>query len=791
MYDAETDGYVEHALVTSETVEAREYQVYLANASLTQSTLVVLPTGTGKTAVSMLVSAERLLEQNGGTCLMLAPTKPLVEQHAQNYREKLDIAESQICVLTGETPPEERGQIWDEGRSVVIATPQVIENDVLADRISLRDVIHLTIDECHNATGNYPYVYLANKYASVSESPLVTGLSASPGDTKSDVLQICENIGVAGIEVMTEDDPRLAPYVYETEIDERFIDIDEDILSIRDSLQDVYKQRLKNLKQADYIDTAAKSTSIGKLQRSRGRIQSAMNSGESEAYQAMSFWAEAMKLGRAIELIETQGVEALCQYISRLEADFNDEDASKALKRMLTDHTVQRAVENARSYEQRHDKLDALRAELVQSVKLNAGQVLVFTQSRDTVETITELLSEDFSVARLVGQTDKTNSDGMSQDEQIQTLDEFGNGQYDVLVSTQVGEEGLDIPSVDLVLFYEPVPKGISAIQRRGRTGRTQQGRVVILIGRKTRDMGYYYKAKNQEEQLDEDMDDLEQINDLRQSINDELSDADRQTTLGDDFDTSSPEPELPDSADTAATDDTEETPDIDESSETPTIVVDHRETNSAVPRELSMADDIEIDIAENLEVGDYIVSNNCAVERKSVEDFHSTITGDRSLFEQIAAMATSYDTAVLLIEGEQERLYGGNIHENAIRGALASAVSDFGVTIMYSTDQNGTAQTLRMLAQKEQDQSETTVNPHGRKRTQTLADQQEYIVSSIDTVGPETARSLLTELDTVKNVFTASHDQLTEIDGIGGKTAETISSVSTTEFVQDELTRS
>lgn len=791
MYDAKTDGYVEHSLVTENAVEAREYQVYLANEALSESTLVVLPTGTGKTAVSMLVSAERLLEEKRGTCLMLAPTKPLVEQHAQSYREKLDIAESQICVFTGETPPEERSEIWSEGRSVVIATPQVIENDLLADRISLDDVIHLTIDECHNATGNYPYVYLANKYASVSESPLITGLSASPGDTKADVLQICENIGVGGIEVMTEDDPRLSPYVYETEIDERFIDIDDEILAIRDSLQEVYKQRLKNLKTADYIDTAAKSTSIGKLQRARGKIQAAMNNGESEAYQAMSFWAEAMKLGRAIELIETQGVEALRQYVSRLEADLSDEDASKALKRLLTDQTVQQAIEDARSYQDRHDKLDALRAELVQSVKLNDGQVLVFTQSRDTVETISDLLSEDFSVARLVGQTDKQNSDGMSQSEQIQTLDEFGAGQYDVLVSTQVGEEGLDIPSVDLVLFYEPVPKGISAIQRRGRTGRTQSGRVVILIGRQTRDMGYYYKAKNQEEQLNEDMGDLKQISDLRDVINSELSDADRQTTLGDDFEADSPDTEMPDESDTTSPAGDAETPDIDASSDMPMIVADHRETNSTVPRELSVADDVDMDVEENLEVGDYIVSNNCAVERKSVEDFHDTITGDRSLFEQIAAMTSAYETAVLLIEGEQSRLYGGNIHENAIRGALTSVVSDFGATLMYSTDEKATAQTLRMLAQKEQDESETTVNPHGRKRTQTLADQQEYIVSSIDTVGPETARKLLMARGSVKNVFTASHDQLTQVDGIGDKTADTITSVSTTAFSKTELSRS
>lgn len=756
--------HVDHNLIKDESVENREYQEYLHNKSKDKSSLVVLPTGTGKTIVSLRITADRLMDP-GGVCVLLAPTKPLVEQHYGTYTELLDIMEDQIVMFTGDTRPDERKNIWEKQPSIIIATPQVIENDIIAGRINFNDVVHLTIDECHRATGDYSYVYLADKYTQQSENPLITGLSASPGDNKEDILQICKNINVDSINIITENDPKIEEYTYNTDIQTRFIDIDEEILDIRDTLQEVYKNRLKKLYNNDYIDSRSKTVSQSKLHSARSNIQEDMQKGNSEAYQAMSIWAEAMKLNKAIDLIETQGVESFIQYYNRLEKELNDSDSSKAVERLISDTKIRKSINKARNYEGTYDKYDALRSELVTSVKIENGKALVFTKSRDTVESIVDLLSGDFNVNRLVGQTDKENSEGMKQSEQKKSIEEFSQGDVEVLVSTQIGEEGLDISEVDLVVFYEPASKGIEQIQRQGRTGRSQTGRVVMLIGNDTRDVGMYYKSKNSVEQMKTDVGELQEISDLESTIQEELDENKNQLTLDDDFDQHQSESE----------------------DSMFTIVADSRESNSSVVKTLDTFDDIDLEVKNNMEVGDYVVSNECVIERKSVQDFHDTITGDRSIFDQIKNMSNSYEKSILLIEGGHGGLYTKNIHPNSIRGILASIVSDFNVSIIESVDEDDTSSILRHLAKKEQDNAKNeSINPHGNKETSSVKSQQEYIVSSIEGIGIKTARSLLEEFNDIHTVFNADIDQLKNIDNIGESNAQKIHSIIRTEYKKD-----
>lgn len=744
-----TKEFVNHNLIVEESIEKREYQDYLFEEAKDKSSLVVLPTGTGKTIVSLRITAERILE-NGGTSLLLAPTKPLVEQHYDTYMELLDIMDDEIVIFTGDTRPDERKEIWDSDPSVVIATPQVVENDIIAGRISFQNVTHLTIDECHRATGDYSYVYLAGKYKEQSNNSLITGLSASPGDNKEEILTICRNINVESINIITEDDPKIKDYTYETNIETRWVDIDDEILEIRDKIQDVYKSRLEKLYEEDYIDSRSKTVSQSKLHSARNSIQNDMQKGNSEAYQAMSIWAEAMKLNKAIETIETQGVDSFLEYYKRLESELNESDSSKAVERLVSDAKMQSAVEMARSYDSIYNKYDALKSELVTAVKINDGKALVFTKSRDTVESIVDLLSDDFEVNRLVGQTDKENSEGMKQSEQKESVRQFSNDEAEVLISTQIGEEGLDISEVDLVVFYEPASKGIEQIQRQGRTGRSQSGRVVMLIGNETRDVGMYYKSKNNVKQMKDDVSDLQEIGDLEVEIRDELEDDKDQTKLTDTFDN-------PDD------------------SEDYNIVADSRESKSSVVKSLDTSNNINLDIKNNMEIGDYIVSDQCVVERKSVQDFHDTITGDRSIFEQIKSMSNEYKKPILLIEGGHGGLYTKNIHPNSIRGILASIVSDFGVSIIESVDEDDTASILESLAEKEQDNSDSEVNPHGNKETGSVKSQQEYVVSSIEGIGIKTARELLDEFGDIYSIFNADVEQLENVDGVGEGSANKI----------------
>lgn len=750
--------YIHHNLIKNKTVEKREYQSYLAEEALKESTLVVLPTGTGKTIVNLLVMADRLSEYGSGTSLMLAPTKPLVEQHMETYQSLLDINNDNIVMFTGDIKPEKRKKLWDDSPSVVISTPQVIENDIISGRISLDDVMHLTIDECHRATGDYAYVYIAQKYIEQSNNPLITGLSASPGDSRDDILQICENIHVTSIEVLSEDDARVSPYIHNTNIDTRFIEISDEVLEIRDLLQEVYKSYLVELYEDDYVDSRSKTLSNYKLRQASGKIQKDMQKQKSSAYKAMSIWAGAMKLSTAISQLETQGIDSFLKYYERLESEVRSEDSSKAVQRLIADATIQNAVSKARNYDGTYAKFTALRSELVSDVKINNGKALVFTKSRDTVEALVDYLDDTFDVARLVGQTNKENSPGMTQTEQRDAIKKFSNGETEVLISTQVGEEGLDISDVNLVVFYEPAQRGIEQIQRQGRTGRNSTGKVLILIGKGTKDMGSYYKSKNIIENLESDLKSLKSIDNLKEEIDKELKQKAKQTTLLDSFD------------------ENEQSISFDENKDDKVkIIADSREQQSKVLKELDMDPDVNLVIENNLEVGDYIVGPECAIERKDVKDFCDTLTGDRSMFEQIGNMSNAYKKSVLLIEGNHGELYTQNIHPNAIRGAIASLISDYGVSTLETINQEDTAQMLKHLAKRQQVKKEAKVNAHGQKKTKTVKQQQEYIVSSFKDIGPVGAENLLSHFGKIKNIADANVEELKEVENIGEESAKQI----------------
>ncbi|MFB6101711.1 MAG: DEAD/DEAH box helicase, partial [Haloplanus sp.] len=294
--------YVDHPLLESGFIERRRYQLELASDAREAHTLVCLPTGLGKTTVSLLVTAERLHEV-GGTALFLAPTKPLVQQHAQFYREALTIPDDEITVFTGEVRPDDRATLWEESR-IVIATPQVVENDLIGGRISLADVSHCTFDECHRATGDYAYVYIAERYHADADHPLVTGMSASPGGDEEAILTVCENLGLQEVAVMTEDDADVAEYTHDTEVEWERVTLPDAVLEIRDALNDVIVDRLEGLKELGVTNTTSPDLSQRDLNRMRGELQSLIDADQSEGYEGMSIHAEVMKLRRAVELAE-------------------------------------------------------------------------------------------------------------------------------------------------------------------------------------------------------------------------------------------------------------------------------------------------------------------------------------------------------------------------------------------------------------------------------------------------------------------------------------------------------
>ncbi|TKX62178.1 DEAD/DEAH box helicase [Halorubrum sp. ASP1] len=806
---------IDRDLLVDGFLQRRRYQLQLADAAADEHTLVCLPTGLGKTTVSLLVTAERLREA-GGKALFLAPTKPLVQQHADFYREALQIPDEEIVVFTGDVKPADRAALWDDAR-VVIATPQVVENDLVGNRISLADVTHLTFDECHRATGDYAYVYIAERYRADAADPLVTGMSASPGGDTEEIETVCENLGLGNVEVMTEEDADVDEYTHDTDVQWEQVTLPDEVLAIRDALNEVITDRLEKLKRLGVTNTTNPDLSQKDLNKMRGQLKQMMDNDQSDGYKGMSTHAEVMKLRRATELVETQSVESVRRYFERQREAARSSGASKASQRMVADPKVREAMRKAESFDGLHPKFSKARILLAETLGIDGGErAILFTESRDTAEALVDFLSASFDVRKFVGQGDKDGSDGMTQKQQQETLDEFKAGEFEVLVSTSVAEEGLDVPEVDLVCFYEPVPTAIRSIQRKGRTGRQAEGKVVVLMAEDTRDEAFFWISRRREKEMASQLAELKAAtDDIEDSVGDDGQaglDAFTNESGGDAESTEDAggegETGADDGGDAGLTDFAEAVRESDEGDGDATgeseeaaadsdddgvvatagvedgveVVVDQRELDSSIAKDLSTRDGL-VTRLETLAVGDYVLSDRVAVERKSAADFvDSMLDADRSMFEQVGELSRAYARPVMVVEGTN--LYGQrDIDPNAIRGALASLAVDFDVSVLRTEDEGDTTELLATIAGREQETRDREVSVHGEKTTKTRAEQQEYVVSSIADIGPVTARSLLEHFGTVEAVMTAREADLLEVDGVGQVTAERIREVVGSEY--------
>ena len=776
---AATDGepaYVDHPRITPEIIEQRAYQDDLVAVARRGDTLVCLPTGLGKTTVSLRVTADRLRNADE-KAMLLAPTKPLVEQHAAFYREALQLPDDAIVVFTGDVSPDSREQVWKDAR-IVIATPQVIENDLIGNRISLKPVVHLTFDECHRASGDYAYNFIAERYHETAADPLVTGMSASPGGSKEEILAVCENLGIEEIAVATEDDPSVEPYTYETELEWETVTLPETVIEIRDLIKEVIGERLEELASMGVTRSTDPELSQRELNRMRGKLQNLINAGNNDGYRGMSLHAEVMKLKRAVEIAETQSVESLRRYLDRQESSARSSGGSKASQRLISDPRIQRARSLADEFDGLHPKFSRARILIAQTIGIQGGdRVILFTESRDTAEVLTEFLNQSFDARRFVGQGDRDGSDGMTQRQQQDVLDAFRANEFDVLVSTSVAEEGLDVPEVDLVLFFEPVPTAIRAIQRRGRTGRHAPGKVVVLMAEDTRDEAYFWISRRREQEM---VDELESLKSMEGDIESELGggqgslEAFEPNDATDEDDTAEEQPSI------SAFEEEDETVGVVASAgadDAIEIVADQRELDATIGRDLSAREGYQVRL-ETLEVGDYVLSDRVVVERKTSEDFLDTLLGgDRSLFDQVRAMATHYERPIVIVEGP-DLFEVRDVHPNAIRGALASMVIDYGVSILRSRDATETTELLAIIAKREQTHGGREASVHGQKGGRTLPEQQEYVVSSIGDIGPVTARTLLEAFGSVQAIMQASEEELQDVHGIGEVTATRIRDV-------------
>ena len=371
---------------------------------------------------------------------------------------------------------------------------------------------------------------------------------------------------------------------------------------------------------------------------------------------------------------------------------------------------------------------------------------MVFTQYRDSLEMIHQKLEkEGIKSAKFFGQASRDGEKGLTQKEQKEIIKAFKIGEYDVLLSTSVAEEGIDIPAVDLVILYEPVPSEVRMIQRRGRTGRKRSGRVKVLITNGTRDEGYYWASVNKERRMKHQLIDPDVLEELNSNAIERMENEKRVKVLD-------PTPKK---------------------EELPVVFADTREGNSKVIRHLS---EMEIDVkVQAMAVGDYQVSDEVVIERKTAKDFVDSIV-DKRLFKQARSLMEEFKRPLIILEGDD--LYNGMINPNAIRGSIASIALDFGISIIPTRNAQDTAAMIKRIAIREQSGEKTPIQIRTDKKPVNLWEQQLFIIESLPNIGPVNAKNLLEHFGTVANIINASESQLQEVEGIGKKTAANIRKV-------------
>ncbi len=281
------------------------------------------------------------------------------------------------------------------------------------------------------------------------------------------------------------------------------------------AVQSLLEERLKYLSQLGFLSVKADRLYTKVIRKDLLKLNAELvrlvqgDGDKTGVYSALSVNAQGLILFHMIELIEQQGLDVLLIYLTKVKQDARKKNSSKAVKILASDYRINQIFIELKKNEDYnpeklvHPKFYLLEKLLVQEFENNPpSRVLVFVKLRDSVKNITNKLKSRpdglIKPARFVGQSTKSKDDkGLSQKMQLEILAQFKQGHYNVLVSTNVGEEGLDIAECDLVIFYDVVASEIRFIQRKGRTARHRKGKVIILYCKDTHDEIYMHIALN------------------------------------------------------------------------------------------------------------------------------------------------------------------------------------------------------------------------------------------------------------------------------------------------------
>ena len=531
---SEVSEYFNDPFLKKDRVFYRQYQNNIINKCKGRNSLIVLPTGLGKTIIGVLLIAKTLEKYPESKVIILAPTRPLVSQHKASCEEFLNINSDLITSFTGKISPEKR-ILQFKSSKIIVSTPQVIKNDLERGRYDLNHVSLIIFDEAHRTRGNYAYCFISTEYINSCKDPFILGLTASPGKSYACIQQLCDSLFIENVIFKTYEDKDVKQYIYDIDTYLEFVNLPIKVIELSAIWQNLFDRLLEffvNKKlihrnkryysKSDFLGISRDLTLSLKYENgylpevSEEEYQNALYfqspriidlvKEESLNIQTIySFCSSFISLLHGKDLLESQNITLFLTFLEKLEYK-SDQEILSAKRIVDSEHYkfIKKNILQNSIEEYTHPKIEKLFSIITEEIEnYRSTKIIVFTQYRAMAELLKEKIRERFktriNVEKFIGQSSKINDLGFSQDRQIEIVKQFKKGEIDILIATSVAEEGLDIPNVDAIIFYEPVPSEIRLIQRRGRTGRHSPGRCYILVARETIDVPFYKAADKKE----------------------------------------------------------------------------------------------------------------------------------------------------------------------------------------------------------------------------------------------------------------------------------------------------
>ncbi|KAG5930099.1 3'-5' DNA helicase [Claviceps africana] len=495
----------------------RDYQFSIVKNSLFNNTLVALPTGLGKTFIAATVMLNFYRWTRSAKIVFVAPTKPLVAQQVDACYNIVGIPRSDTTLLTGDIPPALRVDEWETKR-VFFMTPQTLLNDVSHGYADPKSIALIVVDEAHRAVGEYAYAKVVKLIRRFSDSFRILALTATPGSKVETVQEVIDNLGISHCEIRTEESLDIRQYVHDRNIKQVVLDPSDEMNLISELFTQSLRPLMDKLSSQNiyYGRNPMAMTTYGLMQAqkewfgTRGR-----HANQGVQFMMRAIFSVLTSLAHSIKLLNFHGIKPFYDNMVdfRSEQEGRGEKGSK-YKRQIIEHAgFQKMMDKISGWLKidgfvGHPKLTAL-ADCVLNHFMDQGEgsatrVIVFSEYRDSAEDIVRELNKHQPLLKasvFVGQADGKRGEGMKQAQQIQTIDRFKKGEFNILVATSIGEEGLDIGQVDLIVCYDSSASPIRMLQRMGRTGRKRAGNIVLLLMR-GKEEDQFAKSKDSYEKM-------------------------------------------------------------------------------------------------------------------------------------------------------------------------------------------------------------------------------------------------------------------------------------------------